>query len=116
MIRSPTVATNVATEAIGRAPLKSTCVFTVMRSLKKHMLLHLGQKPFSCTQCKYSCAQAGTLRQHSLTHSKEKSFSCSQCNYSCRTAFALKNTQGNIQKRTHSSVNYANILPRNMLV
>lgn len=110
MIRSPTVATNVATEAIGRAPLKSTCVFTVMRSLKKHMLLHLGQKPFSCTQCKYSCAQAGTLRQHSLTHSKEKSFSCSQCNYSCRTAFALKNTQGNIQKRTHSSVNYANML------
>ena len=58
--------------------------------LKRHMLVHSGEKPFVCTQCSYSCTTAGSLKRHMLKHSGEKPFSCKQCNFSCTRTGALK--------------------------
>ena len=49
---------------------------------KKQLLSHSGEKLFSCSQCSFSCTQAGNLKIHNRTHSGEKAFNCDQCNYS----------------------------------
>ena len=62
----------------------------VTTQLKRHMLMHNGQKPFACNQCSYTCTQAVSLEKHMLTHSGEKPFSCNECDYKCRDANNLK--------------------------
>ena len=58
--------------------------------LKKHMLVHSGEKPFVCTQCNFSYTRADNLRVHMRTHTGEKPFHCKQCDYSCTTSSHLK--------------------------
>ena len=53
------------------------------------MLIYSGEKPFNCTQCSYSCAQAESLKKHMFIHSGEKPFRCEQCNYSCTQGVVL---------------------------
>ena len=58
--------------------------------LIKHLMVHSEEKPFSCTQCDYSCKIAGNLKQHLIVHSQEKPYSCEQCNHSSKTVTKLK--------------------------
>ena len=50
------------------------CNYSTARpsELKRHKLIHSGEKPFACPQCKYSCTTAGYLKKHLLIHSMEK--------------------------------------------
>ena len=54
------------------------------------MLMHSGEKPFSCNQCSYKCTVASNLKTHRFTHTGEKPFACKQCNYSCTTSGSLQ--------------------------
>ena len=45
-------------------------------TLRKHLLVHSGEKPFLCKECDYSCTTAGDLKKHMQTHTGERSFSC----------------------------------------
>ena len=83
-----TVATDAATFA-----LKSV----TQDDLKRHTRVHTTEKPFSCTQCSYSCTQAGTLIEHTRMHTGEKPFKCDVCNYSTTGTGPLKK-----QKRIHT--------------
>ena len=46
------------------------------------MRAHSGEKPFVCSQCNYSCNQAGRLRIHMWIHSGGKPYNYQQCKYS----------------------------------
>ena len=70
---------------------------------KKHVLIHSGEKPYSCTECDkecglhelthsgekpYSCSKGDQNsdnmgKKHVLTHSGEKLYSCSECDKKC---------------------------------
>ena len=54
------------------------CGYSTIKAnhLKRHMMVHSGEKPFACKQCNFSRTQAGTLKTHMLTHIGETNFSC----------------------------------------
>ena len=47
--------------------------------IRKDMMIHTGEKPFSCDQCDKSVKQMNHLRKHMMIHTGEKTFSCSLC-------------------------------------
>ncbi|KAH8273170.1 hypothetical protein KR018_008364, partial [Drosophila ironensis] len=48
-------------------------------SLKRHMIVHTGLKPFKCGECEQSFAQREVLKRHMDTHTGAKRHQCPHC-------------------------------------
>ncbi|XP_072284431.1 zinc finger protein 770 [Pyxicephalus adspersus] len=45
--------------------------FPSMSKLRRHYLIHTGQKPFSCTECGRNFRQSAHLKRHQVTHTEK---------------------------------------------
>ncbi|VDI56786.1 Hypothetical predicted protein [Mytilus galloprovincialis] len=54
-------------------------VFTLNKYLKRHLLIHCGDKPFVCDMCNKSFTVKRYLKRHMLTHTDDKSYKCEVC-------------------------------------
>uniref|UniRef100_A0A4W5JZD0 Myoneurin n=1 Tax=Hucho hucho TaxID=62062 RepID=A0A4W5JZD0_9TELE len=53
--------------------------FSEISSLRRHMRIHKGVKPFQCLFCNRAFTQGNQLKTHLRIHTGEKPFACSQC-------------------------------------
>ncbi|XP_023304444.2 zinc finger protein 12 [Lucilia cuprina] len=53
--------------------------FGTRHNLKRHYMIHTGEKPFSCSKCRKPFREYSTLKKHMVTHIRERWYKCMRC-------------------------------------
>jgi hypothetical protein len=79
-----------AQELVFQCP-EASCrrVFTQSSNLRRHMMVHTGERPFTCERCSRSFARKATLVTHERTHTGERPYACGMCNKSFSTRHGM---------------------------
>ena len=72
------------------------CQSYTLKTLKKHLRTHKGEKPFICKKYEAAFSHSNDLKKYMLTHSGAKPFICKECG----KAFS-KSCNRNTHMRTH---------------
>lgn len=87
---------NNACEICGR-------VFAQRSNLRRHMLVHSGEKPFTCEICNRTFTTGSNLKAHSVTHTEKDTRNRHACS-SCHKSFLYKCSLIKHEKRRHSNL------------
>ena len=55
--------------------------FSRKGDLKRHSIIHTGEKPHKCTQCNFSCSDYSNLIRHIRKHTGQNLYQCNHCEY-----------------------------------